>query len=99
MQGKGFPKWYTFLKKKHGNFLEAVERLGEGGRTAGPLDEKTSQPIQLAAGGGGRAGGARHTGAGPAEAGPPCTGHFEFKNVTCYLPDCGGPGNLVPRLK
>jgi hypothetical protein len=22
----------------------------------------------------------------------------EFKNVTCYTPECGGPGNIDPRL-
>jgi rubrerythrin len=34
----------------------------------------------------------------PPEVCPSCKGHCEFKNVTCYLPDCGGPGNIDPRL-
>jgi rubrerythrin len=29
---------------------------------------------------------------------PQCNEACEFKNVTCYLPDCGGPGNIDPRL-
>ena len=49
MTKKSYPKWYSFLKKKHGDFFEALERLGEAVRTTGPLDEKTSQLIQLAA--------------------------------------------------
>ena len=49
MTKKSYPKWYSFLKKKHGNFFEALERLGEEVRAAGPLDEKTSHLIQLAA--------------------------------------------------
>lgn len=34
----------------------------------------------------------------PPEVCPSCKGHCEFKNVSCYLPDCGGPGNIDPRL-
>jgi alkylhydroperoxidase/carboxymuconolactone decarboxylase family protein YurZ len=49
MAEKSYPKWYSFIKKEHGGFLEALERLGETVRTAGPLDEKTSHLIQLAA--------------------------------------------------
>lgn len=30
---------------------------------------------------------------------PECRGQCEFKDVTCYLPECGGPGNPDPRLK
>jgi rubrerythrin len=29
---------------------------------------------------------------------PQCNEACEFKNVECYLPDCGGPGNIDPRL-
>lgn len=29
---------------------------------------------------------------------PQCKEKCEFKNVTCYTPDCGGPGNIDPRL-
>ncbi len=49
MSEESFPKWYSSIKKKHGHFLDALERLGEVVRTSGPLDEKTSQLIQLAA--------------------------------------------------
>jgi rubrerythrin len=30
---------------------------------------------------------------------PSCQQECEFKNVTCYLPECGGPGHTDPRLK
>jgi AhpD family alkylhydroperoxidase len=49
MAEKTYPKWYNFIKKRHGGFLEALERLGETVRTSGPLDEKASQLIQLGA--------------------------------------------------
>ncbi len=29
---------------------------------------------------------------------PSCHKDCEFKNVTCYTPDCGGPGNIDPQL-
>jgi rubrerythrin len=29
---------------------------------------------------------------------PQCNEACEFKNVSCYLPECGGPGNVDPRL-
>ena len=29
---------------------------------------------------------------------PSCKEKCEFKNVTCYTPECGGPGNVDPRL-
>lgn len=35
----------------------------------------------------------------PPEVCPSCQGRCEFKNVTCYLPECGGPGNIDPRLR
>jgi len=34
----------------------------------------------------------------PPEQCPECKETCEFKNVTCYLPECGGIGNLDPRL-
>ncbi len=34
----------------------------------------------------------------PPEVCPECKEPCEFKNVTCYLPDCGGPGNPDTRL-
>jgi rubrerythrin len=30
---------------------------------------------------------------------PECRQECEFKNVTCYIPGCGGPGQVDPRLK
>ncbi|MEJ2070418.1 MAG: carboxymuconolactone decarboxylase family protein [Syntrophobacterales bacterium] len=44
-----FPPWYSFIKENHGNYIESLEKLGEMVRQEGPLDEKTSQLIQLAA--------------------------------------------------
>ncbi len=29
---------------------------------------------------------------------PSCQQVCTFNNVTCYIPDCGGPGNIDPRL-
>jgi len=29
---------------------------------------------------------------------PSCYKKCEFKNVTCYTPECGGTGNIDPRL-
>ena len=34
----------------------------------------------------------------PPESCPQCKETCEFKDVSCYLPDCGGPGNVDPRL-
>ncbi|OGP71275.1 MAG: alkylhydroperoxidase [Deltaproteobacteria bacterium RBG_13_58_19] len=44
-----FPGWYNFIKENHGKFISALEQLGEAVRQEGPLDEKTSHLIQLAA--------------------------------------------------
>jgi len=49
MQEAKYPPWYSFIKKKHGKFIDSLEQLGEAVRREGPLDEKTSQLIQLAA--------------------------------------------------
>lgn len=29
---------------------------------------------------------------------PSCKADCTFIDVTCYTPDCGGPGNIDPRL-
>jgi rubredoxin len=29
---------------------------------------------------------------------PSCEKRCTFSNVTCYIPDCGGPQNIDPRL-
>ncbi len=34
----------------------------------------------------------------PPQTCPECKEPCEFKNITCYIPDCGGPGNIDPRL-
>ncbi len=38
------------------------------------------------------------TAATPPDTCPGCHASCEFKNVTCYTPDCGGPGNIDPQL-
>jgi rubrerythrin len=38
------------------------------------------------------------TAATPPNTCPACNKECEFKNVTCYTPECGGPGNIDPRL-
>jgi len=43
------PEHYEKVKKYHPDYLEAVERLGVIAKKSGPLDEKTTQLIQLAA--------------------------------------------------
>ena len=44
-----FPPWYAFIKEHHGNFIDSLEKLGEVVRQEGPLDDKTSHLVQLAA--------------------------------------------------
>jgi len=44
-----YPGWYNFIKTNHGKFIHALEQLGEVVRKEGPLDEKSSHLIQLAA--------------------------------------------------
>lgn len=38
------------------------------------------------------------TAAMPPESCPSCKQKCDFLNVTCYTPECGGPGNIDPRL-
>ncbi len=49
MTEEAYPKWYSFIKKSHPKFIEALENLGETVRQEGPLDKKTTHLIQLAA--------------------------------------------------
>jgi rubredoxin len=35
----------------------------------------------------------------PPQTCPECKEKCEFHDVACYTPDCGGPGNIDPRLK
>ncbi len=55
------PKVYLQLKKTHDQIFEALEQLGQRVREAGPLDEKTSQLVQLAAAAATRSEGAVHS--------------------------------------
>lgn len=34
----------------------------------------------------------------PPERCPSCGEVCDFKNITCYAPQCGGPGNIDPQL-
>jgi len=34
----------------------------------------------------------------PPERCPSCKQSCTFSDVTCYIPDCGGPGKIDPRL-
>ncbi|MBN2402970.1 MAG: hypothetical protein JXN64_11290 [Spirochaetes bacterium] len=38
------------------------------------------------------------TASAPPEICPACNKKCIFKNVTCYTPECGGPGNIDGRL-
>jgi len=38
------------------------------------------------------------TGANPPEVCPGCNQNCLFVNITCYTPECGGPGGIDPRL-
>jgi len=49
MAEKNKPSFYKEVRKQFPDVFTAVENLGTTVRTAGPLDEKTSQLIQLAA--------------------------------------------------
>ncbi len=48
MAEESYPGWYTYIKENHGDLIQSLENLGEVIRRQGPLDEKTSQLIQLA---------------------------------------------------
>lgn len=43
------PDQYLMIKKRHKKYFDAVSSLGRAVRESGPIDEKTSQLIQLAA--------------------------------------------------
>ena len=49
MMQEKFPPWYRLIKKNYSKAIDSLEQLGEVVRREGPLDEKTSQLIQLAA--------------------------------------------------
>jgi 4-carboxymuconolactone decarboxylase len=56
-----YPGWYSFIREKHEKFIRALEQLGEVVRQEGPLDEKTSHLVQLAAAAASRSEGAVHS--------------------------------------
>ncbi len=61
MSEETYPGWYAFVKENHDKFIKALEQLGEVVRQEGPLDEKTSHLIQLAAAAAIRSEGAVHS--------------------------------------
>jgi 4-carboxymuconolactone decarboxylase len=61
MENRKLPKWFADLKDKHTEYVDALEQLGKTVRSAGPLDEKTAQLIQLAAAAAIRSEGAVHS--------------------------------------
>jgi 4-carboxymuconolactone decarboxylase len=44
-----FPRWYSKTREQYQEYFKALENLGETVRKQGPLDEKTSHLVQLAA--------------------------------------------------
>ncbi len=44
-----YPKQYMTIKKKYGSGIKAVDGLGRATKSAGPLNKKTCELIQLAA--------------------------------------------------
>ena len=61
-----------------------------GGKTMNPTQDKTFWKCTKC--------GFTLTQPTPPEQCPECKETCEFKNVTCYLPECGGVGNMDPRL-
>ncbi|MEP7311295.1 MAG: carboxymuconolactone decarboxylase family protein [Pseudomonadota bacterium] len=61
MKTKQTPAAYKRLKSQHADFMKAVEALGSAAQQAGPLDEKTTQLIQIAAAAAIRSEGAVHS--------------------------------------
>ncbi len=55
------PKQYVRIKRKFKGYSEALDKLGGAVRAAGPLDERTSHLIQLAAAASIRSEGAVHS--------------------------------------
>lgn len=49
MSDKALPKQYQVLLEKYPDFMNAVQAVGTAARSQGPLDDKTSHLIQMAA--------------------------------------------------
>jgi 4-carboxymuconolactone decarboxylase len=61
MSEERYPGWYSFIKERHGKFIQALEQMGETVRQEGPLDDKTAHLIQLAGAAATRSVGAVHS--------------------------------------
>lgn len=61
MTEETYPGWYSFIKENHQEFIKALEQLGEVARKEGPLEEKVSHLVQLAAAAAIRSEGAVHS--------------------------------------
>jgi alkylhydroperoxidase/carboxymuconolactone decarboxylase family protein YurZ len=61
MAGKELPKTYTSIRKRYPELGDAIENLGRTTRSLGPVDEKSSHLIQLAAAAAIRSEGAVHS--------------------------------------
>jgi len=55
------PDQYVHLREDYADFMEALDALGKAASAQGPLDEKTAQLIQMAAGVAIRSEGAVHS--------------------------------------
>jgi AhpD family alkylhydroperoxidase len=55
------PIWYNYAKEKHQDYINALEQFGGVLMKQGPLDEKTSHLLQLAASAAIRSEGAVHS--------------------------------------
>lgn len=61
MNDEARPEWFNRVREQHGNYIDAVEKLGQALRDAGPLDEKSAQLVQLGAAAAIRSEGAVHS--------------------------------------
>ncbi len=55
------PKQYTTMQKKYKGLIQAVAKLGKAAKSAGPLNKKTSELVQIAAAAAVRSEGAVHS--------------------------------------
>ncbi len=84
---------YDTVKKFHPSYLDAVEKLGDAAKDAGPLDEKMAQLLQLAASVTLRSEGATHSHTKRAlEAG---ASHEEIRHAVLILTNTIGFPNVM----
>jgi 4-carboxymuconolactone decarboxylase len=87
---------YETVKKYHRDYLDAVEKLGDAAKNAGPLDEKSAQLLQLAASVTLKSEGATHSHAKRAlEAGAT---HEEIRHAVLLLTNTIGFPNVMAGL-